>query len=68
VEYQERLRLLEARRLLLSGAASADAIAFEVGYASASQFGREYLRLFGQPPRRDAEGMREAVSSGGPIT
>jgi hypothetical protein len=27
----------------------------EVGYASASQFNREYVRLFGQPPRRDAK-------------
>ena len=68
IQYQKRLRLLEARRLLLSGAASAEAIAFEVGYASASQFSREYLRLFGQPPRRDAQRMRAAVSSGGPIT
>jgi len=43
-----------ARRLLLSGAWSAEAIAYEVGYASASQFSREYARIFGQPPRRDA--------------
>jgi AraC-like DNA-binding protein len=68
IQYQKRLRLLEARRLLLSGAASAEAIAYDVGYASASQFSREYLRLFGQPPRRDAQRMREAVSSGGPLT
>lgn len=66
IQYQKRLRLQEARRLLLSGAASAEAVAYEVGYASASQFSREYLRLFGQPPRRDAERMREAVSGGGP--
>jgi len=68
IQYQKRLRLQEARRLLLSGATSAEAVAYEVGYASASQFSREYLRLFGQPPRRDAELMREAVSGGGPIT
>src|SRR3954452_3639085 len=59
VQYQKRLRLEEARRLLLSGATSAEAIAYEVGYASASQFSREYGRLFGEPPRRDAERMRE---------
>jgi AraC-like DNA-binding protein len=58
VQYQKRLRLGEARRLLLSDATSAEAIAYEVGYASASQFSREYARLFGQPPRRDADLLR----------
>jgi transcriptional regulator GlxA family with amidase domain len=61
IQYQKHLRLQEARRLLLSGATSAEAVAYEVGYASASQFSREYGRLFGQPPRRDAERMREAA-------
>ena len=59
IQYQKRLRLQEARRLLLSESTSAEAVAYEVGYASASQFSREYARLFGQPPRRDADGMRE---------
>jgi len=59
IQYQKHLRLQEARRLLLVGATSAEAVAYEVGYASASQFSREYGRLFGQPPRRDAERMRE---------
>jgi AraC-like DNA-binding protein len=68
IQYQKRLRLQEARRLLLSGAASAEAVAYEVGYASASQFNREYARLFGLPPRRDAERMREEISGGGPTT
>jgi AraC-like DNA-binding protein len=66
VQYQKRLRLQEARRLLLSDATSAEAVAYEVGYASASQFNREYVRLFGQPPRRDAERLRAAASGGGP--
>lgn len=65
IQYQKRLRLQEARRLLLSGATSAEAVAYEVGYASPSQFSREYVRLFGQPPRRDAERMREATSGVG---
>jgi len=67
IQYQKRLRLQEARRLLMSGAASAEAVAYEVGYASASQFNREYVRLFGQPPRRDAERLREVVSGQAPI-
>jgi AraC-like DNA-binding protein len=61
VQYQKRLRLQEARRILVSGATSAEAVAFEVGYASPSQFNREYVRLFGQPPRRDAERLRGAA-------
>jgi AraC-like DNA-binding protein len=65
IQYQKRLRLQEARRLLLSSGTSAEAVAYQVGYASASQFSREYARLFGQPPRRDAEAMRvDAVSEG----
>jgi AraC-like DNA-binding protein len=62
VQYQKRLRLQEARRRLLSGGTSAEAVAFEIGYASASQFSREYARLFGQPPRRDAERVREELA------
>jgi AraC-like DNA-binding protein len=66
IQYQKRLRLEEARRLLLSDAASAEAVAYQVGYASASQFSREYARLFGQPPRRDAERLRAGASDGDP--
>jgi len=62
IQYQKRLRLQEARRRLLSGATSAEAVAYDVGYASASQFSREYVRLFGQPPRRDAERVRDELS------
>jgi len=62
IQYQKQLRLQEARRRMLSGRTSAEVIAYEVGYASASQFSREYARLFGQPPRRDAERMRDAAS------
>jgi AraC-like DNA-binding protein len=63
VQYQKRLRLQEARHRLLAGSTSAEAVAFEVGYASPSQFSREYARLFGRPPRRDAERMRAELSA-----
>jgi AraC-like DNA-binding protein len=66
LQYQKHLRLQEARRLLLSGAPSAETVAYDVGYASASQFSREYARLFGQPPRRDAEQVREVVAGPAP--
>jgi AraC-like DNA-binding protein len=66
IQYQKQLRLQEARSRLLSGGTSAEAVAYEVGYASPSQFSREYARLFGQPPRRDAERMRDDASGGAP--
>ena len=54
IQYQKRLRLLRARWLLLFGNLDAATIAFDVGYESASQFSREYARLFGLPPLKDA--------------
>lgn len=53
IQYQKRLRLLRARWLLLFEPRDAASIAFAVGYESASQFSREYARLFGLPPARD---------------
>jgi AraC-like DNA-binding protein len=54
LQYQKQLRLLEARRLMASEAANVQTAAFAVGYESASQFSREYARMFGAPPKRDA--------------
>ena len=65
LQYQKRLRLLEARRLLMAGSANVEAAAFQVGYESPSQFSREYSRMFGAPPRRDAVGLRTLVAPGG---
>src|SRR6266853_6201148 len=63
LQYQKQLRLQAARgRMLINGLDAASA-AFEVGYESASQFNREYSRLFGQPPMRDIRTLR---SPGGP--
>lgn len=53
IQYQKQLRLQEARRLMLSERASAAVAARRVGYESASQFSREYARMFGAPPGRD---------------
>ena len=58
LQYQKRLRLQEARRLLLGGELDAAEAAFRVGYESPSQFSREYRRLFGAPPRRDVVARR----------
>lgn len=53
IQYQKRLRLLKARRLLLFEPHDAASVAFAVGYESPSQFSREYARMFGMPPIRD---------------
>jgi len=55
IQYQKRLRLLEARRLMIEQNETAERSAYDVGYNSASQFSREYLRMFGKSPRRDVE-------------
>lgn len=62
-QYQKRLRLVEARRLMLEEGASASSAAFAVGYESVSQFTREYGRLFQAPPKRDALRVRSEPSS-----
>ena len=54
IQYQKRLRLLEARRLMVDAGETAEGSAFKVGYKSASQFSREYSRMFGNSPLRDA--------------
>jgi len=54
LQYQKRVRLLQARTLLISKGSSVTSAAFEVGYESATQFSREYAREFGLPPGRDS--------------
>jgi transcriptional regulator GlxA family with amidase domain len=58
--YQRHVRLLHAQRLLNVETSSVTTVAFEVGYASSSQFSREYARMFGVPPVRDTFRSRQA--------
>jgi AraC-like DNA-binding protein len=58
LQYQKQLRLQEARQLMLSQHIDAGSAGVRVGYDSASQFSREYARLFGEPPLRDIQRMR----------
>lgn len=53
VQYQKKLRLQNARLQLLTGNQAVAAIAFSVGYDSASQFNRDYKREFGNTPGKD---------------
>jgi AraC-like DNA-binding protein len=59
LQYQKQLRLLEARRLMLTSDFNVETAAAQVGYESASQFSREYVRMFGRPPRRDVHALTE---------
>ncbi|MDR2689828.1 MAG: AraC family transcriptional regulator [Azoarcus sp.] len=58
LQYQKHLRLHEARRILLGENVDAVTAAVRVGYESASQFNREYRRMFGAPPIRDVAPLR----------
>jgi AraC-like DNA-binding protein len=65
-QFQKRLRLLEARRLMLGEDLDAQVAAYRVGYNDASHFTREYKSLFGVPPMRDVHRLREeALASAG---
>lgn len=68
LQFQKQLRLQEARRLMLGEGLDAASAGYRVGYGNASHFTREYKRLFGAPPMRDVEhlreGTRERVSQG----
>ena len=66
LQYQKQLRLQEARRLMLTGLKDAARAGHAVGYESSSQFSREYARLFGMSPGRDAMRLREAMLGGEP--
>ena len=65
LQFQKQLRLIEARRLMLSEGASARSAAFAVGYESVPQFTREYGRLFGLPPVRDTQVARDRTRAVG---
>jgi AraC-like DNA-binding protein len=61
LQFQKRMRLQEARHLMLAEDLDAAGAGHRVGYGDASQFTREYKRLFGAPPMRDVERLREGA-------
>jgi AraC-like DNA-binding protein len=63
LQYHKRFRLQEARRLMLGGQLDAASVAHRVGYDDASQFNREYKRLFGAPPLRDVRRLQVATGA-----
>ena len=63
LQFQKRLRLREAKRLMLHDGLGPAPAAYAVGYRSVSQFTREYHRLFGLPPARDIGDTRRAFKA-----
>lgn len=61
LEFRSQLRLQEARRLMVAEAMDAAGAGFRVGYESPSQFSRDYVRMFGAPPAKDAGRLRKAA-------
>lgn len=55
IQYLKKIRLHQARLMIVSNGLSASEAAYKVGYNNASQFSREFKRQFGLPPSRAAE-------------
>ncbi|MDH6197926.1 AraC-like DNA-binding protein [Mycobacterium frederiksbergense] len=64
LQFQKRIRLQQARSLLIVRPGDIAGVGHQVGYDSPSQFNREYRRLFGAPPGEDAARLRTAKSPG----
>lgn len=62
LQYQKQLRLQEARRLMVGKGFDPARAGYRVGYRDASHFTREHKRLFGVPPMRDVERLRETTT------
>jgi len=61
IQFQKEIRLHEARARLLAEPGDVTGVGYAVGYDSPSQFSREYRRMFGVPPSRDARALRDAA-------
>jgi AraC-like DNA-binding protein len=61
IQFQKQIQLQEARARLLAEPGNVTGIGFAVGYGSPSQFSREYRRMFGVPPSRDARALHDAA-------
>lgn len=62
MQYVKSTRLHQARLLMVRKAMTAEAAGHAVGYASSSQFTREFRRLFGLTPAAEARRMRESFA------
>lgn len=67
LQYIKRLRLYEAKRLMISENMTAAAAGYDVGYSSEQHFSRDYKKLFGRPPLQDVK-ESSFVDSANPFT
>lgn len=61
LQCQKRLRLTEARRLMLDESRNVTEASLEVGYESVSQFTRDYRKMFGLKPKEDILNLRSQL-------
>jgi len=64
LQFQQHIRLQEARRLMAGEDLDASSAGHRVGYEDASHFTRQYKRLFGDPPLRDIQRLRGLTVAG----
>ena len=64
LQFQKQLRLIEARRMMLTNGVGIGSAAHQVGYESVPQFTREYGRMFGSPPARDMKALKARTAAG----
>ncbi|WP_144143499.1 AraC family transcriptional regulator [Paraburkholderia sp. BCC1884] len=62
MQYLKSTRLHQARLLMVRNEVTAALACVQVGYESASQFSREFKRLFGRSPVEEAERMRKTFA------
>lgn len=62
LQFQKKLRLEEAKNLLINQNIDASEVAFTVGYESPSQFSREYSRMFGLPPKAHVNLLKSQIA------
>lgn len=59
IQFQKKIRLEEAKLMLLNQNIEASEVAFAVGYESPSQFSREYSRMFGMSPKAHVQFLKQ---------
>lgn len=61
LQCQKRLRLTEARRLMLDESRSVTETSLDVGYESVSQFIRDYRKMFNASPKEDIHALSAII-------